>query len=290
MTNQRANGSTKKRIYTSLSLLVSLVLLAACSLPGISSQPSQDPGPAYTQAAETIIAGLTQIAPAAPTSTATVPPPVITETPTPSPTLPATLTETATATATPQPTESPGVVLFEDDFEGDSSWYTEENDRFSLGFQDDGYVIWVDILNAPVWSVRNQDHDDIRLEVDASRLDGPADGYYGLVCRHVDEENFYLLLISSSGGYGIGKVEGGEFEFLEEGSDQAGVIQGGDAVNRVRADCIGERLTLYANGRELLTVKDDDLESGDIGLIVKTGSTAGLEVFFDNFVVIDPNG
>ena len=288
MINSQGNASAKKNARTLTLQVVITIFVAGCSLPGIASQPT-DPGPAYTQAAETIIAGLTQAAPTLPAITPTMPFALPTEaamptdTPTPSPTV------TSTPTSTQAATEETGSVIFEEDFEGKSSWYTEDNSRFSLSYADDGYVIRVDIRNSPVWSVRLQEYEDIRLEVDAARLDGPDNGYFGLVCRHVDEENFYLLLISSSGEAGIAKVENGEFEFLIEGSAPAGAIQGGDASNRLRADCIGDQLTLFSNGQVVLEAEDNDYETGDIGLVVRTGSTPGLEVFFDNFVIIDPN-
>jgi len=278
-----------------LSILPNLILLVGCNMPAGGSTLPQDPGPAYTQAAETIIAALTQ---AAPTSMATLPAPVdqaATDTPLPpapdTPTLTPTATETPLPTATPTATttEQTAKVLFEDNFEGNTSWYTVENNRFSLRYEDDGYAIRVDLVNAPVWSVRLQDWADVRLEVDAAHLDGPEDGYFGLTCRHADDANYYAFLINSQGGYGIGRVIDNDFEFLDEGSDSTGILKTGDATNHLRADCIGETLRLYVNGQKLLEVDADDFDSGDIGLIVKTGARPGLDVFFDNFAVLEPN-
>ena len=276
----------KPKIVIILIGLASFASLVGCSLPGRSALPTQDPGPSYTQAAETIIAGLTQIAPpATPTPAA----PLVTEPPAPSPTSPPPSTDTPTptlaATATSTPVEEQ--VVFEDDFEGRESWYTDENDRFSLAYQDDGYVIWVDIANAPVWSVREQNYTDVILEVDAARLDGPEDGTYGLICRQEADDDFYVFLISSSGDFGIGKVENGEFDFIDEGSDTASVIHGGDVLNHLRAECTGDTLALSVNGQRLMEVEDDDFASGDIGLVVKTGSQKGLEVYFDNFAILE---
>lgn len=264
-------------------LLLVSALLSGCTMPGAPAAATQDPGPAYTQAAQTIIAGLTLNAPL---STPTQPVMAVTETSLPTPTEPSTATDTPVPTVTPTITANPEEVIFEDDFEGNSSWHTEQNDSFGFEYKDNGYAIYVNIPNAPVWSVRGKEYSDVRLEVDAARIDGPKKGYYGLTCRHQDEENYYALLVSSDGSYGIGKIQNGEFEFLQEGSDQAGVIQGGEAMNRVRADCIGDTLTLSANGIKLLEVQDDEFESGDVGVIVKTTLQEGLEVMFDNFAII----
>jgi hypothetical protein len=276
-----------RRNFITYFSMVFLIGLVGCTLPGTPALPSLDPGPAYTQAAATIIAGLTQVAPSLPEATPTQTPPVASDTPAPSETPLPSPTSTPLPSETPSPTPALEKVLFQDDFEGNTSWFTEDNDRFRLQYQDDGYAIRVDIPNAPVWSVRNQDLTDVILEVDAARIDGPANGYFGLTCRHQDDNNYYLLLISSSGDYGIAKVADGEFNFLDQGTDQEGVIQGGDATNRLRAECIGDRLILIANGHQLLETQDDDFDSGDIGLVVKTRKETGLDILFDNFTLLE---
>jgi hypothetical protein len=95
-------------------------------------------------------------------------------------------------------------------------------------------------------------------------------------------------VISSNGDYGIAKMEEGEFEFIQEGTDQAGVIKPDDETNRVRADCIGETLTLYANGQRLLEVQDDDFENGNVGLVAGTRQQPGVQALFDNFAILRP--
>ena len=95
-------------------------------------------------------------------------------------------------------------------------------------------------------------------------------------------------MISPDGSYGIAKMENGEDEFLAEGQDQTGIIHRGDAPNRVRGECIGETLTLYANGQKLLEVDDDDLLSGDVGLLAGTRLSGGIEVLFTYFAILEP--
>jgi hypothetical protein len=274
-------------------LVTSSTMLASCGTGGVQPTPTLDRSAAFTAAASTISAELTRSAAGA---TETAPPtetptpsatPIPTDTPLPTPT--ATLPDTPTPTTTWSPTAAPipGVV-FEDDFSSGTGWDEQSGDRFGFGFVDGAYRITVDVLNAPIWSVRNQSFADVRLEVDVARTEGPQDGYYGLVCRHEDGEHYYGLVIGSNGFYGIFKQESDEHEFLVEGSAPEGLIQPGEAVNHVRADCIGENLTLYANGRQLAEVQDDDIEEGDIGLVAGTRLEGGLEVVFDNFVVARP--
>lgn len=279
-------------------LFAGVFILAACNLPGTSQEGSQTTGQLYTQAAETIIAQLTSQATAPqagvstpiPADTLAVPGLTMVAT-TPSPTAP---TSTATPTMTPEPTAtltpSPTpVLIFQDDFSKDRNWFLEKSKDFGFEYADGGYRVYVNLLNAPVWSVRGKDLADVRLEVDATRTGGAQNGYFGLVCRHQDENNYYSLVIGSDGSYGFMKMKDGEHDFVKEGKDEANVILRGEETNHLRADCIGNTLTLHVNDQKLLEVQDDDFASGDVGLLAGTRMTrGGVEVLFDNFAIYQP--
>ena len=96
------------------------------------------------------------------------------------------------------------------------------------------------------------------------------------------------VVISPDGTAAIAKSENNEFEFLQQGSAPAGVINSGDAANRVRADCLGDTLSLYANGQQIVQVTDDDFESGWIGLIAGTRDEPDFSALFDNLTVLQP--
>lgn len=271
-------------------LILSLVLLLAGCQVGVTRTPTPIPDLAFTQAAQTIVADLTQNAPTAtetPLPTATQAP-TSTETPEPTHTLAPTSTPTITA-ALPTPSEQQtGVLRFQDDFSSGTGWHTEQNDRFSFAYRDGGYEISVNILNAAIWSIKDQDYTDVSLEVDAARTEGPVDGYYGLVCRHQDGDNYYGFVIGSDGGYGIARMKAGEFEFLAEGAAQPGVINSGTAFNHLRADCIGESLSLFANGQKLVEIQDGSFDQGAVGMLVGTRLVEGETVLFDNFAIYEP--
>jgi hypothetical protein len=189
------------------------------------------------------------------------------------------------------PTATPnlGNLVYSDDFSEESGWNTEANDSWSMGYANGGYQIVVDITNAPIWSVRNQEFSDVRLEVDAVQTAGPATGYYGLVCRHISGEDYYAFAIGGDGFFGIGLVENGEkLRWLQEGVAPAGIIQPGNAVNRIRADCVGDTLSLYTNGQKLAEVLDDTFAAGDTGLLTATRKESGVAVLFSNYAIYIP--
>lgn len=53
--------------------------------------------------------------------------------------------------------------------------------------------------------------------------------------------------------------------------------------------CVGDTLALAIDGEFLAVVRDSDLTSGDIGLIVGTLETPGVIVGFDKFRVSSPD-
>ncbi len=282
-----------RELFPEILLIGSILINGGCDLMRTPVPPTLDPGMVITHAAQTIIARMTIEATLAtwtptPTSTSTpTPTPTPTETPTPTDT--PTPTETPFLTDTPTPTPTiPLSVSFRDDFSIDTGWFTVDRGDYGFRLVQGGYLVFVNVLNTPIWSVRQRKFIDVSLEVDASVLSGAEDNYYGLVCRQVNGDNYYALVISPNGSYGIAKAKEGVFSFIQEGEAPSGVIKSGMEVNRVRADCMGKTLSLYANQVKLVEVEDSDFEGGWVGVIVGTRFSSGVEVLFDNFAAMKP--
>ncbi len=56
------------------------------------------------------------------------------------------------------------------------------------------------------WALVSQAFGDTVIEFQARKAAGPDDNLYGAICRYQDDLNFYFLVISSDGYYGIGSV------------------------------------------------------------------------------------
>jgi hypothetical protein len=65
-------------------------------------------------------------------------------------------------------------------------------------------------------------------------------------------------------------------------------IQPGSAPNHIKFVCDNGTLSLFANGNPVATTTDTTFTSGDVGLRIGTYAEAGLEIVFDNFVVLRP--
>lgn len=270
-----------------------VVVTEGCNLLLGTPPPTVSADAIHTQAAQTIMAQLTLSAPA-PTQVLM---PTATSLPVPTATLPPTVTPTAspspmpsaTPPTAPAPTASSiPTVLFSDDFSSDTGWYTYQGEDYGFELTNGGYEIYVNIPDSPIWSIREREVSDVILQVEASKLSGAADAYFGVVCRHKDHDNYYALVIRADGGYGIAKSEDGEFSFLQTGIAPQGVIRSGEAVNRVRGRCVSDDLALAANDVTLIEVTDEDFESGYVGVIAGTKLSGGVRVLFDNFTVLRP--
>jgi len=294
------NKLTHSRIVFVLAGLI-VALMAGCNVSTQQPANALPPDAVFTSAVETIVAEYTAEAAANPPTivlpTSTLPAPAQVEStytlePTSPPTVEPTLTSTLAPTETSMPTTTsiPEAIL-EDDFSDTSVWYTGQEDDYGFEYADNGYHISNDILNGAIWSLREIAFTDVRLEVDATRKAGPADGYFGVICRFSDEGmKYYALVIGDDGFYGVLKMEDGKLEFLGSGTDNAGIIhRGAGETNRVRGVCSGDLLTVYANDQQLLEVWDDTYSSGDIGLVAGNKLTGvGIDVLFDNFAVLLP--
>jgi hypothetical protein len=184
----------------------------------------------------------------------------------------------------------PGKVLLQDDFSDVSSgWNRVKASKGESDYADGAYRIVVNEPNVDIWSKAGADFKDVRVEVDAYKVGGDRDNRFGVICRAIDANHFYTFIISSDGYYGIGMVNGNEYRLLGmEALQPTEAIQQGAALNRIRADCVGNTLTMYVNDQKLTSVEDYTFASGDVGLIAGSYGTPGTDILFDNFMVYQP--
>lgn len=178
-------------------------------------------------------------------------------------------------------------VLFRDDFSRTSSgWDREDYGDAITDYGDDVYRIEIFAEDFIAWASAYKDFTDVVIEVETYKSSGELDDGYGIVCRHEDVENFYLLEISSDGYAWIAKYYEAEYELLEGG--EADEVNQGNSTNSLKAVCDGDRLALYVNGTLVVEAYDSDLTHGDVGLVAETYSAPASEILFDNFIVTRP--
>ena len=187
---------------------------------------------------------------------------------------------------------TPSNVLFSDDFSNPNSGWpsTDDGDEDFIGYADGNYRIFVSAPELLLFATSADSfQNDVQVEIDATKVGGPDDNYFGLICRYQDLDNFYFFLLSSDGFAGIGMYLNDELQFLSgEQFNQTDAINQGNATNHVRADCVGDQLTLYVNGEQVATATDSTFSNGNVGMLARANAEAGVDILFDNLIVSAP--
>ena len=203
-----------------------------------------------------------------------------------------------------------GCALLED---GEVNQCADESALFRDSFSEDascGWVIYSGAESAEItagvmrlnvstsgvvaWTNPGRLFGDTEISVQTRQVWGPNDNAYGVICRYVDEENFYIFLVSGDGYYAIGKYESGQSQVQYLTGEEpnyfvaAEEINKGVATNLLRVTCAGNQLSLTVNGILLASVTDDSFPAGDIGLAANTFETGSVVIEFDNLTVTSP--
>ena len=190
-----------------------------------------------------------------------------------------------------EPQSSPTDILYSDDFSStDTDWDQYSDATYTADYFNGAYRITVNMESSNVWAnPGNESFTDVRVEADATMNGGPEDNEFGVICRYIDEDQFYYGAISSDGYYGIVKMtkDGGFLVGNDNMLESNKIIQGA-ATNHIRFDCVGSTLSLYVNGSLVDQQTDSAYTVGNTGLIAGTFDTPGTDILFDNLVVYNP--
>ena len=181
-----------------------------------------------------------------------------------------------------------GDIIYQELFaDNTSGWDRVINDGGIMDYDSGGYRMLIREPKVNYWSTPGKFFGDVRVEADVTKLNGPDENRAGLICRYQGGDH-YFFIISSDGFYGIGKFIGGQVILLgQESMVPSDVIQA-DGINHLRADCVGNTLTFYVNFTQVASVQDSDFPNGDVGLLAGAFNEPGVDVMFQNFVVIQP--
>lgn len=136
----------------------------------------------------------------------------------------------------------------------------------------------------------NRQFDDFVYEVDALFLDGDAANSYGVLFRMVGPDQFYRFELTGNGFFTVERHDGaGDWTRLIPAWEESSAInQGSGASNRLRVAASGDQLKFAINGQIVAELQDSAYARGSIGLDAGTFSRAGVQVAFDNLVVLRP--
>jgi hypothetical protein len=200
---------------------------------------------------------------------------------------------------TPSSTES---VIFGDDFSSRANGWDDAGDKRAGGHYHNGsYRIYAkpvaDGSSAEAGSPRSAGSvypsapPNVSIQVEAQRIAGDQDTWYGIACRaDANNSNLDYIFLIGDGYVAIGKEDASGYHELK--GVETSTLDA-DAKNSLDADCTGDEgsvyLNLYVNGEGVVEWTDDanPLPTGTVGLFVATGPNAktAVEAEFDNFAV-----
>jgi hypothetical protein len=283
-------------------LLVALLLYGCKSAPPPPPQTVK-PDTAYTAAAQTIIAQLTEVAyPGTPTPTTlagkaspvpgeaspTLPgpseTPALTSTPgptdTPIPTPTPTVTEAPTVTTIPSdPRLSLGDPTLRDTFKDTANWPIFEDEHVKMALKDGN--LQMTALNADKWDSWMLSWPLLKnfyLEVTAQPGTCKGLDRYGLLARSPDEEHAYVYAFTCDGQYSLRKWNGKRYIDLVDWTADENILAGAGKINRLGLMAEDNHLTLYANGHQINEVVDSSYKTGAFGLFVGSSNTTNFKV------------
>lgn len=192
------------------------------------------------------------------------------------------------APAEPVLAGAPGEVLYREDFSNNTSgWDRVLNDGGIMDYDSGGYRILVRGAKMNFWSTPPGNFGDVRIETDVTRLNGPMENRAGVLC-HYQNGNYYFFIISSDGYYAIGKFTNGQAVLIGQEMMVESDAVHEEGVNHLRAECVGETLAFYVNDTLLASTQDGELATGGVGVLAGSFDEPGVDVLFQNFVVIQP--
>ncbi len=241
----------------------------------------------------------------------------------------AAITVLVAACAASVPVPRPGQLLYVTTFDAfNEDWQLYEGElsaQIVASAAGPALEIAVAAPQSGAFTVLDQQFGDFDVIVDAQQTAGPQDidaPGFGLLFRHRDTNNFYAFMISGDGYYQVIRRLEGVDQVLSDWAATPAILQG-QAVNTVRVVGQGEEFRFFINDIQVslcttiwnplvpgecqvpaaapgaepawsaeavtMTLVDDALKQGRIGLGARSFSQAGIQVHFDNLLICGPS-
>ncbi len=183
-----------------------------------------------------------------------------------------------------------GDVILQDDF-SNTGWGTGTDSNSSVEYDNGTLKMVVNTKNWFVWSTPNdQDYENVHMEATVLNNDTDPTTAFGIMCnQQTVSDSFYYFAITPAGQYAIAEASlAAKDVFLtnEDKWEYSDLIQKNASSYRIGADCGNGILTLYVDGQQVASVKDNTYKNGGVGLFVWSGEQAATaNVSFDDFIM-----
>ena len=177
--------------------------------------------------------------------------------------------------------------LVNESFDQPDAWENYISSQYNVNmYVGDGVYHVFTGENSYAWTLNDQTHTDVVIEVDTLQTSSFEDNGYGVMCRADSTNNGdgYYFLISGDGFFTIRRGEGESVTSIIDWKS-SGAINKGQAHNTIRAVCIDDYLALYVNNKFLGEAHDSTYRSGNAGIAAIVAPDAQTSIDFDNFKI-----
>lgn len=114
-----------------------------------------------------------------------------------------------------------------------------------------------------------------------------VDTGFGIICRMQDQDNYYRLGVGNDGTYAIQRVQDGNLTVLTGNGQwtRGATLRNTPGSFNVRADCVGDTLTLFESNQPVAQVRDAAVKGDTVGVFVETFRESSSTVQVDGLSV-----
>jgi hypothetical protein len=217
--------------------------------------------------------------------------------PQPSPSPSATvLLATLVPTPTPTPAMTPtatlsidleGITLLEETFSSAAGWTTGESASGATTLMDGRLVVAVrQRLTSRLVVSPAEPAGGVLVEAEVeAQVCSPGDEY-GLAFRVAPDQSYYRFTVGCDGSARLTRVLPDRSLALVALEPGRAIVPGTEGANRLAVLASGSSIRCFANGQEVITLRDPVLTFGRTGVVVRAGRGGQTTVAFDFFRVL----
>jgi hypothetical protein len=187
---------------------------------------------------------------------------------------------------------SGGTILLTDNFSS-PGWVTGADSYASIQYANEALKFTISTEDYFIWSVPNDvDYQNIHMDVTVRNNGTHPTTAFGVICNQhgTDGLSYYYFAMTPGGQYAIAKAESGQVDVFLTNNGEWGfssLIAQNASAYRIGADCGNGNLTLFVDGKQIVSASDSAFASGGIALFAWSGEeAASADVSFDDFVMI----
>lgn len=255
----------RQLLFHSLSIFFCLLFLVSCMVENSTLQPERTEPP---QATPTFIN----------TPTFVWFPPTATYIPLP----------TTVVTPTVEIKPDVGKLLFSDSFDNPNDWSLNQSANSGIALGQNEISLAISQPDLYLYTLRTSPIlENFYLEITASPGICIGEDEYGVLFRMTPDLGFYRLALTCNGQIRLDRYHKGQASSPQPKIFSGAVPPGAPSSSRLAIWASGRNIIVFVNDQYQFTIRDPSLESGSIGLFVRTSDHSSLSVSFSDLFVYE---